>query len=265
MKVKALKKKRKSSISPLKITKTEHKSFWIKLLGDVYYQKLREMNNSNVAIIKWQKQRLKKSLIFILVGFLMYLFLGKEWYYLAGGIATSVGFYVWQAKSINGIYNQFRFERHLQFSKFTRLLIPYLKQKTDGGNLYGVFAKIVKRLDYDTDKKLLMKLMQEMTDQPNDIKPFTEYAEQTSGTDMSVLFMSTVYDIRQGSADLDVIEELDRLASEELMAGIDSIIDYKSRRFVFFPTKIAMTSFILVVGFAVGVLFMNLKDINFGQ
>ncbi|HFD6742165.1 TPA: hypothetical protein ACF3Q8_003060, partial [Enterococcus faecium] len=157
------------------------------------------------------------------------------------------------------------FERHLQFSKFTRLLIPYLKQKKDGGNLYGVFAKIVKRLDYDTDKKLLMKLMQEMTDQPNDIRPFTEYAEQTSGTDMSVLFMSTVYDIRQGSADLDVIEELDRLASEELMAGIDSIIDYKSRRFVFFPTKIAMTSFILVVGFAVGVLFMNLKDINFGQ
>ena len=97
MKVKALKKKRKSSISPLKITKTEHKSFWIKLLGDVYYQKLREMNNSNIAIIKWQKQRLKKSLIFILVGLLMYLFLGKEWYYLAGGIATSVGFYVWQA------------------------------------------------------------------------------------------------------------------------------------------------------------------------
>ncbi|MHA4925634.1 hypothetical protein [Enterococcus faecium] len=46
MKVKALKKKRKSSISPLKITKTEHKSFWIKLLGDVYYQKLREMNGS---------------------------------------------------------------------------------------------------------------------------------------------------------------------------------------------------------------------------
>lgn len=110
-----------------------------------------------------------------------------------------------------------------------------------------------------------MKLMQDMTDRPNDIQPFVEYAEQTSGTDMSVLFMQTIYDIRQGSADLDVIEELDRLASEELMAGIDSIIDFKSRRFVFYPTKIAMTSFILVVGFAVGVLFLNLKDINFGQ
>ena len=126
------------------------------------------------------------------------------------------------------------------------------------------FAKIVKRLDYETDKQLLMKLMQEMTDRPNDIAPFVEYAEQTSGTDMSVLFMQTVYDIRQGSVDLDVIEELDRLASEELMAGIDAIIDYKCRRFVFFPTKIAMTSFILVVGFAVGVLFLNLKDIHIG-
>ncbi|HAR0336014.1 TPA: hypothetical protein IYH17_002946, partial [Enterococcus faecium] len=205
------------------------------MLDENYYKKLREMNNSNVSIIKWQKQRFLKSWIFVGVGLVMYLLLGKEWYYLAGGIATAIGFYIIQAKSINNIYNQFRFERHLQFSKFTRLLIPYLKQKKDGGNLYGVFAKIVKRLDYDTDKQLLMKLMQDMTDRPNDIQPFVEYAEQTSGTDMSVLFMQTIYDIRQGSADLDVIEELDRLASEELMAGIDSIIDFKSRRFVFYP------------------------------
>ncbi|MBO0481506.1 hypothetical protein [Candidatus Enterococcus courvalinii] len=248
-----------------RVIKQENKSLWLKLLGENYYEKLREMNNSNISIIKWQKQRFAKSWIFVGVGLVMYLLLGKEWYYLAGGVATAIGFYVMQAKSINNVYNQFRFERHLQFSKFTRLLIPYLKQKKDGGNLYGVFAKIVKRLDYDTDKQLLMKLMQDMTDRPNDIQPFIEYAEQTSGTDMSVLFMQTVYDIRQGSADLDVIEELDRLASEELMAGIDSIIDFKSRKFVFYPTKIAMTSFILVVGFAVGVLFLNLKDINFGQ
>lgn len=248
-----------------RVIKQENKSLWLKLLGENYYEKLREMNNSNISIIKWQKQRFAKSWIFVGVGLVMYLLLGKEWYYLAGGVATAIGFYVMQAKSINNVYNQFRFERHLQFSKFTRLLIPYLKQKKDGGNLYGVFAKIVKRLDYDTDKQLLMKLMQDMTDRPNDIQPFIDYAEQTSGTDMSVLFMQTVYDIRQGSADLDVIEELDRLASEELMAGIDSIIDFKSRKFVFYPTKIAMTSFILVVGFAVGVLFLNLKDINFGQ
>lgn len=255
----------KKASKKARIIKQENKSIWLKMLDENYYKKLREMNNSNVSIIKWQKQRFLKSWIFVGVGLVMYLLLGKEWYYLAGGIATAIGFYIIQAKSINNIYNQFRFERHLQFSKFTRLLIPYLKQKKDGGNLYGVFAKIVKRLDYDTDKQLLMKLMQDMSDRPNDIQPFVEYAEQTSGTDMSVLFMQTIYDIRQGSADLDVIEELDRLASEELMAGIDSIIDFKSRRFVFYPTKIAMTSFILVVGFAVGVLFLNLKDINFGQ
>lgn len=254
----------KKASKKARIIKQENNSIWLKMLDENYYKKLREMNNSNVSIIKWQKQRFLKSWIFVGVGLVMYLLLGKEWYYLAGGIATAIGFYIIQAKSINNIYNQFRFERHLQFSKFTRLLIPYLKQKKDGGNLYGVFAKIVKRLDYDTDKQLLMKLMQDMTDRPNDIQPFVEYAEQTSGTDMSVLFMQTIYDIRQGSADLDVIEELDRLASEELMAGIDSIIDFKSRRFVFYPTKIAMTSFILVVGFAVGVLFLNLKDINFG-
>lgn len=262
MKVAATAKTKKVISKKAKVSK--NRNIWIKMLGEPAYLKLREMNNSNIAIIKWQKHRFFKSFIFPIIGLMMYFFLGKEWYYLVGGVVFAIAFYVMQARTINAVYNQFRFERHLQFSKFTRLLIPYLKHKKDGGNLYGVFAKIVKRLDYDTDKQLLMKLMQDMSDRPNDIRPFTEYAEQTSGTDMSILFMSTVYDIRQGSADLDVIEELDRLASEELMAGIDSIIDYKCRKFAFYPTKIAMTSFILVVGFAVGVLFLNLKDIHFG-
>lgn len=256
---KASKKKKTSSI----VTKKKQ-SIWIQMMGEKHYTMLREMNNSNIDIIRWQKKRVQKAMTLPPVGILMFLLLGREWYYLAGGFIMGLVFYYMQAKSIQNIYNQFRFERHLQFSKFTRLLIPYLKTQKDGGNLYSVFAKIERRLDYDTDKQLLMKLMQDMTDQPNKIEPFIEYAEQSSGTDMSVLFMSTLFDIRQGSADLDVIEELDRLASEELMAGIDAIIEYKTRRFVYFPTKITMTSFILVVGFAIGVILMNIKDINFG-
>ncbi|HDI3019236.1 TPA: hypothetical protein PL519_003480 [Clostridium botulinum] len=256
------KKKIKGNNKSKSIVKTHKKNFWLRTLEDINYDMLREMNNSNVAISQWQKQRILKSLVLIPVTIGFYLFM-NNWKYLIGGFAFTIVFYVIQAKKIKNIYNQFKFERHLQFSKFTRLLIPYLKQKKDGGNLYSVFNKIVKRLDYETDKRLLMKLMQEMTDYPNDIRPFVEYAEQTSGTDMSVLFMSTVFDIKQGLTDLDVIEELDRLASEELMAGVKSIIEFKCRKFAYFPTKIAMSSFIIVIGFAIAVLVFNLKDINF--
>ncbi|EPY6472536.1 hypothetical protein ACWO4B_003233 [Clostridium sporogenes] len=255
------KKSKKKSASKV-IVKKHKKNFWFRTLEDSNYVMLREMNNANIAIEKWQKQRILKSLIFIPVAVFLCLVMG-DWKYFIGGLVLGVIFYVMQARQIKAVYNQFKFERHLQFSKFTRLLIPYLKQQKDGGNLYGIFNKILQRLDYETDRKLLMKLMQEMTDNPNNIKPFIEYAEKTSGTDMSVLFMSTVYDIKQGLTDLNVITELDKLASEELMAGVNAIIEYKCRKFIYFPTKIAMSSFIIVIGFAIAVLIQNLKEINF--
>lgn len=255
--------KREMPKSKANVVKLENSNAWIKMLGETNYQRLREMNNSNVSIIEWEKQRCLTSCMFPVLGLLLYLFLDKQWYYLAGGFAVGIIFYLMKARGIKQAYSQFKFERQLQFSKFTRLLIPYLKQSNGASNLYSIFGKIVGRLDYETDRNLLMKLMQDMTDKPGDIQPFIEYAEQTSNTDMSVLFMSTLFDIYQGVSDLSVVEELDKLASAELMEGINTIIDYKTKKFTFFPTKITMTSFILVIGFAASMLISNLKDLHF--
>jgi hypothetical protein len=137
-----------------------------------------------------------------------------------------------------------------------------LKQKKDGGHLASVFSKIIRRLDDDKDKELLMQLSHKMSERPNDIEPFLEYAKESSGSDMSILFMSTLFDIKQGVTDLEVVAELDRLASEELMRGVNQIIEYKSRKFVFLPTKMTMSSFLLVMGFAAAVLVYHLQEIN---
>lgn len=241
------------------IAKATKKSFFIRMLSESTYKKFRTMGNSDLSIIKWQKNRVVMSLSSIPVGLVVGVLLNDKLYAL-GGLVFSVILYWMQAKNLSSQYKQFKFERHLQFSKFTRLLIPYLKQRAEGGNLYGVFNKILTRLDHETDKNLLMNLMQEMTDNPNSINPFLNYAEKTSGSDMSILFMSTVYDIRQGSADLEVIEELDRIASEELMAGVDAIIDFKCKKFTFFPTKMTMSTFILIIGFAVGIVLSSLSS-----
>ena len=58
-----------------------------------------------------------------------------------------------------------------------------------------------------------------------------------------------------------MIAELDKLASEELMTGIDSIIAFKTRRFGMFPTVITMTTFLLVIGFMIGAGILNFKAI----
>ncbi|PFD12263.1 hypothetical protein CN269_30580, partial [Bacillus thuringiensis] len=97
---------------------------------------------------------------------------------------------------------------------------------------------------------------------PNDIQPFTDYAMRSSGSDMSINIMQTIYDFQQNSSDTNVINELGQMASTELQRSIDEIIAFKLKRFNFFPTKIVMSSFILVVGFAAAVLVYHLSSIN---
>ena len=238
-------------------------NFWIRSVGDKFHSMLLEMGNSNIAILRWQKSRILKSV----VAGLLFLALGYFFYTKLMLLAIVVPFlmYFMQGRSITSGYSRYKFQRHLQFAKFTRLLVPYLKQTSAGVNLYSVFNKIVPRLEHEADKTLLLTLMKEMSDKPNSIVPFTEYAEKTSGSDMSILFMSTIYDLRQGTSDLSVITELGQIASEELMQSIDQIIEYKSRRFLLFPTKITMSTFLIVIGYAVAVLMYNIKDINIGM
>lgn len=225
------------------------------------YPILEEMGNTKTRIDKFQKKRIRQSLIVLIVVCGIGLFLSK-WFYV-GAIVASIFFYRSSHKKVVRQYTTWKFQRHLQFSKFTRLLIPYLKQSAGRMSLYAIFNKILLRTENEADRASLYRLMTEMSNKPNDINPFIEFANRSSGTDMSVLFMSTIFDFQQSSFDTSVIDELGKIASEELMHGIDEIIQYKLRRFAFFPTKIVMTCFIIVLGFAVSVLIDNLSNMQF--
>lgn len=225
------------------------------------YSMLIEMGNNRIEIDAYQKRRLVQTVLVFLLGILIALF--TVWW--VGIIGLGLAFVLFKKKysTIKGMHGVWKFNRHLQFSKFTRLLIPYLKQSQGKVSLYMIFNKILQRTEVEEDRTSLYQLMTEMTDRPNDIQPFVDFANRSSGTDMSVLFMSTVYDFQQSSHDTAVIDELGKIASDELMKGVDEIIEFKLRRFVFFPTKVVMTSFVLVLGFAVGVVLHNVAQINF--
>ncbi|EJQ20160.1 hypothetical protein CN266_04750 [Bacillus cereus] len=224
------------------------------------YSMLEEMGNNQQMINKFQKKRITQTILLSFFGLLLGLFF-TSWCYL---LAFGLPFFFYRSKYTHVVktYNAFKFERHLNFSKFTRLLIPYLKESGESTSLYQVFRKILNRMDNPVDKNSLAKLMSEMTDKPNDIQPFTDYAMSSSGSDMSINIMQTIYDFQQNSSDTNVINELGQMASAELQRAIDEIIAFKLRRFNFFPTKIVMSSFILVVGFAAAVLVHHLSSIN---
>ena len=120
-----------------------------------------------------------------------------DWRIAPLGFVVSVLLYRQQLQTVKRVYMQFRFERQMQFAKFARLLIPLLKQTESGINLYQIFSRVVPRLNYQVDKDLLMGLMKDLSDFPNSIQPYEDYAMAVSGSEMSILFMSTLYDLEQ--------------------------------------------------------------------
>lgn len=234
--------------------------FWEKMAEDHVYAMLRDMGNSEPNIQKFQKNRFFQSMLIAVVTLLIGLFMGQNLVMLA---SPAVGFLIYKMKvsSIKGMYGQWKFERELEFSRFVRLLIPYLKQSGGDVSLYTVFNKMLGRMDSEEDRNSLYMLMGEMSSRPGDMRPFSDYADRSSGSDMAHLIMSTVYDFQQSTQDTTVIDELGKMASDHMMDAIDQIIAMKIKRFGMFPTKIVMSSFILVIGFAAGVLLEAVMDL----
>jgi hypothetical protein len=165
--------------------------------------------------------------------------------------------------SIIGQYGAWRFQRNIEFTRFARLVVPYLYDTMNGFSLYSVFDSVAQRMEKEEDKTALQKLMYDMSRSPNDEKPFIDYANTMSGTDFSITFMQTLYDINQGLTDITVVENLSQTVSKQLMEGIEGIVKVKEHKFVFFPTKITMLAFVLIVGYSVAVIMYSLKDIHF--
>jgi len=235
-------------------------SIWEKMAEGKMYGMLRDMGNSDKAIDGYQRNRLLQS---VFIGLIVF---GVGWYMnqtlLMGlGPILSLMIYIMRYSSVKKMYAQWKFEREMAFSRFIRLLIPYLKQSGGNVSLYTTFTKMLERMDDEADQRSLYMLMGEMSSRPGDRRPFLDFAERSSGSDMSYLIMSTIYDFQQSTQDTSVIDELGKMASDQMMTAIDEIIAAKIKRFGMFPTKVVMSSFLLVIGFAAAVLIQNVTDL----
>lgn len=236
--------------------------FWEKMAEDELYYKLREMGNPDSAIRKYQQNRFFQSLLFAGLGLIFGLVMNNM-LVVGGGVVLGIFMYISRLSTVRKMHNQWKFEREMAFSRFVRLLIPYLKQSGGNVSLYTTFNKMLGRLDDEADRESLYMLMGEIGDRPGDIQPFYDFAERSSGSDMAYLIMSTIYDFQESTTDTTVIDELGKMASEQMMDAIDEIIAFKIRRFGMFPTKVVMSSFILVIGLAVGIVIDAVSQFDF--
>lgn len=242
----------------------EDPDIWEKMAERDLYYMLREMGNPDSAITTYQKNRVMISLVVIVLSVIVALYMGNL-LIIGGGLGFGGLLYYMKMSSVRSMYGQWRFEREMAFSRFVRLLIPYLKQADGNVSLYTTFNKMLSRMDDPVDRESLYMLMGEMGDRPGDIVPFYDFAQRSSGSDMAYLIMSTIFDFQESTTDTTVIDELGQMASEQMMKSIDEIIAFKINRFGMFPTKVVMSSFILVVGLAVGIVLDSVSGMDFGN
>ncbi|WP_195961711.1 hypothetical protein [Enterococcus casseliflavus] len=233
---------------------------YLKLIPEKNLYELREMNNSMQDILMWEKRNVRRAVLFILVFGIFGVLIDFRFAFL--GIVFAILDGRNQFKKVSLVYQQFRFERQLQFFKFARLLIPLLKQTGDGVNLNAIFIRLVNRMPHDIDKNLLQKLITDMSYYSGNFYPFEVFANQMSGSENSVLFMQTLFDLDQGALDLTVIERLGQIASKEMMSGIDQIIAFKERKFSLLYTKILMSVVVLMFGFGISIVVYQIGEMG---
>ena len=228
---------------------------WEKMAEKELYILLRKMGTSEKVIKTYQRNRVIHTMIIFLF-FCLFAYFTK--FNIVYFIAVGIAFFIYRSRftGIKRLFVQWKFERELNFSRFIRLLIPYLKQAGGNVSLYNVFNKILVRMDDQTDRDSLYMLMGEMGDRPGDIQPFNDFAERSSGSDMAFLIMSTIFDFQESTKDVSVINELGQMASEQMMDAIEEIINFKIKRFGTFPTKLTIATFIVMAGFMIGI-FMS--------
>lgn len=227
-------------------------NFLLKIAENDLQSIFHNMRYDDSALIKFQKRRLIKSLMFIVISLCLSFFYS---FFILIGIGLAVFQWVTEYKRVKKVYTNYLFQKQLTFSKFARMLIPYLLQSN--ATLYTVFNRMLTRLEDGHVKHCLERLIIEMNEQPNSEEPFVRFALDASSSDSAVLFMTTLYDYQQHTFDHSILTELGKLASEELFYGVDEIIDFKLRKFNMFPTKMTMLNLIIVAGYMIA-MFTNL-------
>lgn len=222
----------------------QRKTIWHKLVEHDLIKMLEEMHYDEKKIVKFQQGRFLKSALGLLLGVML---IAYHYLFVLGGVGIAV--YLWWTsyKKLKSSYTFFLFKKQMAFAQFSRTLIPYLL--LPNATLYSVLNKMLHRVEDEHMKACLERFVIEMNDQPHAEEPFVSFAKDAGGTDGAQLFMTTLYDYQQNSDDTSVINELGKMASEELFEGVDQIVAFKLGRFRMFSFRLLINVFFVIFGY----------------
>lgn len=255
------------------------------------------MNETEETIIRWSKKRLLSCMVFAVVGIILVItkLFGKFGFIMGLGLLLfSLLYYFIQSRSIVSQFKQYRFLQQVEFSKFTRILIPYLLNENNQ-SLYACLQKVDIRLglmskptlnasqrgsknpktgknqkhtlkytrqewmrritvQFEVGKKeykvmtllslYLKQLMLKIRDNSNDIQPYIEFANLTSGSQEARTFMESLFYYSQASNDASVIKELSSMSNKQLFLVVDEVVRQKVKSISWIPKT--MSAFVAI-------------------
>ncbi|WP_342689205.1 hypothetical protein [Bacillus pumilus] len=232
-------------------------SFWEKIAESDLKNMIDYLNETNVN--SFQKQRLFKAGLFLLMGIPIF-FLQPMISLVFVGLALA--FYFYEYLRVKSKFNAARFQKELVFLEFSKEIYIYLLENKT--TIYSAFQKMEEREKEGVLKDALQDLLIDLHERPDDVQPFIDFANRTSGSDRSKLFMITLFEYHQNSKDDSIIYQLGKMTSEQLFLVVDEIIEFKHGKFLNFPMKITMPVVAVVLVFFISLLVDSLKAIQFG-
>lgn len=228
------------------------KSFWL-WIGGYKTNIMMEETGSTIKDIKiFQMIRVFKTLT-AFVAPIIICFVFNTWYPLPFAFVLAGLFWMMDYLKVVRFHSFFKFKRQLDFNKFVRKLMPYLRG-TDVV-LYRALNKMKNRIPDGQTRTALITLITMLNTKTGSIEPFEEFAESASGEERSLLIMQTLYDYQRSSNDSSTIHELGKLVDEELDRSIDEIIRRKDAKFEFEPLMLAYCFMIVLGGYFGALLF----------
>lgn len=243
-------------MSEIPIGKTRMERFWHLVAEQDLYEMVEKSGFGEFEFYLFQKRRMRNALLSTLAAVIPAILL-SPWFSL---LAVVFFVYSWRNSYTKEKheYNGVVYEKQISWYVFQRLIVTYLDTNE---SIITTFRKLLDRLEEGEFKDNLYRLIIDITENPQSVKPYMLFAEvATGGTDDARTFMTSLYNFTNHTSDSSIIDELSDIARKAMMRGIKDIRKHKERPFIMYPTKLTMVNFIPMIGYMAGAAYIILTQ-----
>lgn len=235
--------------------------FWFLVAENDLYDMVKKSGFGEKEFYYFQKKRMTRSLISSLAAIIPSLLI-SPWFAF-----SSVLFflYTWRLmyKQERYEYDKETFDKQINWQVFKKMFRNYIQK--DNSSTVVVLKKLLLRLETSDFKDQLNRFIIDITENPEEVKPYVDFAKNAAGgSNESLTFMTNLYNYHNYPGDSSVVDELLSDTRDEMMEGIRDIRAIKERSFYFYPTKITMLQVVLLFGYMAGATINIVVDkLNF--